>query len=96
MRSGSHHIKHLLGQVIGHHFLDQRRHIEAHMTGTATEIQQSRTALPGQFCLQQREFGALGVHGTAQVGRRLFAELFLHDLGVGGVGHGGILQGLRC
>jgi len=64
------------------------------MTGTAAQVQQACSALPGQFGLQHGEFGALGVYGAAQVGRGLLAELFLHDLGVGGGGHGGFPWGL--
>ncbi len=85
---GTDHVEHLLGQIVGDHSFDQRRYLETHMTGTAAQVQQSCRALPGQFGLEQREFGALGVHRTAQVRRGLLAELFLHDLGVDGAGHG--------
>jgi hypothetical protein len=65
----------------------QRCRVETHMTGAATQVQQSCSALPGQFGLEQRELGALSMYCAAQVGRGLFAELFLHDLGVGSAGH---------
>jgi len=50
--------------------------METDMTGAAAQIQQSRSAVPGQFGLEQRKFSTLGVYGTAQVGRGLFTELF--------------------
>ncbi|CAI8892348.1 hypothetical protein EMIT0P176_400006 [Pseudomonas sp. IT-P176] len=93
-RSTGDHIEHLLRQVVGHHFLDQRRHMKTHMPGAAAQVQYPRITAPCHFALEQRELSALGVHGTAQVGRSLFTELLLYDLGVlGGAGHGDFLLG---
>ncbi len=45
------HVEHLLRQVVGHHFLDQRGHMKTHMAGAAAQVQYSSIALPGQFGL---------------------------------------------
>ncbi|MNN35193.1 hypothetical protein D3C81_1490380 [compost metagenome] len=46
-----HHIEHLLRQVVGHDFLDQRRYVETHVTGAATQVQDPGIALSRQFGL---------------------------------------------
>ncbi|MNG42221.1 hypothetical protein D3C84_1319670 [compost metagenome] len=61
------------------------------MTGTAAQIQHAGMALPRQRCLQQGEFTALGVHGAAEVGAGLFAELALDHVRMLGAGHVWIL-----
>ncbi|MNL34361.1 hypothetical protein D3C87_1563300 [compost metagenome] len=48
---GCDYVEHLLGQVVGHHFLDQRGHVETHVTGAAAEVQHPGVALPCQFSL---------------------------------------------
>ncbi|MNZ72752.1 hypothetical protein D3C78_911390 [compost metagenome] len=84
---GSHHVEHLLRQVVSHHFTHQGRDMKTHMAGATAKIQHSRPPLPGQLSLEQREFAALGVDSTAQVGTGLLAELALDDVFMRGAGH---------
>ncbi|MOA58820.1 hypothetical protein D3C78_1832990 [compost metagenome] len=49
--SSGHHVKHLLRQVVGDHFLDQRCHLETHMTSATAQVQDPSFALPCQFGL---------------------------------------------
>ncbi|MCY1551125.1 hypothetical protein D9M68_874350 [compost metagenome] len=81
------HVEHGLREVVGDHFGNQRGHIEAHMTGTAAQVQHTGMGLPCQLSLQQGEFTALGVHGAAEVGAGLLAELALDHIDVLGAGH---------
>ncbi|MNH34357.1 hypothetical protein D3C79_949490 [compost metagenome] len=60
------------------------------MTGTTAQVQHASRTLPRQLGLQQGELTALGVHGAAEVGTGLFAELALDHIGVGAAGHGRI------
>ncbi|MNH08864.1 hypothetical protein D3C79_682980 [compost metagenome] len=90
------HVEHGLREVVGDHFGDQRGDVEADMAGAAAQVQHAGTALPRQRGLQQGKFTALGVHGAAEVGAGLFAELALDHIGVLGAGHVSILLVLGC
>ncbi|MDF5873909.1 hypothetical protein P4112_22155 [Pseudomonas aeruginosa] len=50
------------------------------MAGAATQVEDPRFRAPGQGVAQQGEFLALGMHGAAQVGRSLGAELALDNV----------------
>ena len=75
-----HHGEHLGGKIVGHHLPCQGGDLEAHVAGAAAQVEDPRFRAPGQGVAQQGEFLALGMHGAAQVGRSLGAELALDNV----------------
>ncbi len=82
------HVQHLGGQVVGHHLVAELGDLEAHMTGTAAQVEYPGPGVSRHRLAQQDELLALGVNGTVQIGGGLAAELALDHILVLAGGHG--------